>query len=543
MSDDAEPSRPTRRRRRRRIAPFIALARRGRARRAVRRARRRATPTGRAGDVAACSASRRRRRQHDSPTATAVRPQPRARAAGSCSTSSTPTACRASASTPSWSCSTSSSARSATTAPSCTRSSATSDRRRGAASCSPTTAATGRSCYDPDGRSPSPSASPRSPRRGSSIRTASCGRAHRRGHRRRRRQHVAAAARRVRVDERRRLDARLKRWPGWVLLGVRRRRPARRRRDARPRPTHAGGACRVDIEQRLACPICDGESVFESRNTARPDPQRDQLAGRPGRAHRRRRSSSLEQRYKASVLLVPKATGSTRWCGRLPAAAFVCAVVGLAFAFRRWQTASTRCRRRRPTASWSIARSSTSRSTMNPDQLAELEEERRFLLRSLSRPRPRARRRRRRRGRLRHPPRRLHRARGRHAARDRGGSPRWPPKQPARRRRPDRSPSSPPRSSSRCSPAGLVARSSRSARGHRFSTGEALLPADESHPAALAGPQHARHRRLPAATVFQSFQHVPRASGRPEQRRGGHLPRLDAGTRRRAAGWCRRHGR
>ena len=140
---------------------------------------------------------------------------------------------------------------------------------------------------------------------------------------------------------------------------------------------------------------------------------------------------SVAQAYGARVLLVPRATGFDALAWALPAAAFVCAVAGLAVTFRRWRreageaedpTDDDRELWPPPSPARTARRRPPSTTTgMNPDQLAELEDERRFLLRSL------------RdldaelaagdvdRGRLRDAARRLHEARRRRAARHRGG--------------------------------------------------------------------------------------------------------------------------
>ena len=92
------------------------------------------------------------------------------------------------------------------------------------------------------------------------------------------------------------------------------------------------------ITKRVACPICDGESVFESRNNASRD-IRNQVTELVG-------SNELgddeivgfiETRYGAAVLLVPKASGFDALIWVLPALAFVCGGLGLVVAFRRWK--------------------------------------------------------------------------------------------------------------------------------------------------------------------------------------------------------------
>lgn len=129
----------------------------------------------------------------------------------------------------------------------------------------------------------------------------------------------------------------LKRWPGWVLLffvlvgflayGT--------TKDAGAQTPEE----RVEeISKRLACPICDGESVYESQNTASAairaeikaqvtttDASDDEIV------------AYIVQNFGAKTQLVPKATGFESLVWVLPAAALVCAVVGLFFAFRRWR--------------------------------------------------------------------------------------------------------------------------------------------------------------------------------------------------------------
>jgi cytochrome c-type biogenesis protein CcmH len=110
--------------------------------------------------------------------------------------------------------------------------------------------------------------------------------------------------------------------------------------------TRAGGAEspeeRVEeISRRLACPICDGESVFESRNPSSAS-IRQEIKAQVSEGLRTDDEiiSFIEQRYTARVLLVPRATGLDAVVWALPVAAFVCAVAGLTFAFRRWKRAA-----------------------------------------------------------------------------------------------------------------------------------------------------------------------------------------------------------
>ena len=132
----------------------------------------------------------------------------------------------------------------------------------------------------------------------------------------------------------------LKRWPSWVLLvlvvgGLL---AVGAARDAGPRSPKE----RVeDISRRLACPICDGESVFESRN-ADSQAIRIEIARQvdTGTVSDDQIINFIEQRFGSKVLLVPRATGIDALVWALPVAALVCAVVGLGVAFRRWKAAA-----------------------------------------------------------------------------------------------------------------------------------------------------------------------------------------------------------
>ncbi len=132
--------------------------------------------------------------------------------------------------------------------------------------------------------------------------------------------------------------AALKRWPGWVLLalvvvGF-----------LAYGSTKDTGALtpeeRVEeISKQLACPVCNGETVYESRNTASAsiraeiknqvtttDATDDEII------------AYIVQQYEAKTQLLPRATGFESLVWVLPSAALVCAGVGLFFSFRRWRT-------------------------------------------------------------------------------------------------------------------------------------------------------------------------------------------------------------
>ena len=133
------------------------------------------------------------------------------------------------------------------------------------------------------------------------------------------------------------LNDQVKRWPGWLVLFVVvvSVLAVGSTRSTGPQTQEE----RIElISKRVACPVCNGESVAESRNNAsrairneidtlvRSTPLTDDqiVAG-------------LEDSYGADILLVPRATGFDALIWVLPTVAFVCGVAGLAVAFRRWR--------------------------------------------------------------------------------------------------------------------------------------------------------------------------------------------------------------
>lgn len=99
---------------------------------------------------------------------------------------------------------------------------------------------------------------------------------------------------------------------------------------------------RIDaITKRIACPTCDGESVYVSRASAaesiRRQVARDVAAGTKSDSEI---IGAIADTFQAKVLLVPRATGIDSLVWVLPIAVFVSAVAGLWSAFRRWRNAS-----------------------------------------------------------------------------------------------------------------------------------------------------------------------------------------------------------
>lgn len=96
---------------------------------------------------------------------------------------------------------------------------------------------------------------------------------------------------------------------------------------------------RIDaISKRIACPTCDGESVFVSQASA-SQAIRNEIARQvaEGLQSDEEIVGFIEQRFGGQVLLVPRATGLDALVWALPVAVFVCSVAGLGVAFRRWR--------------------------------------------------------------------------------------------------------------------------------------------------------------------------------------------------------------
>lgn len=129
----------------------------------------------------------------------------------------------------------------------------------------------------------------------------------------------------------------LKRWPTWVLLlfvvvgflavGA--------TRDSGPRTPDE----RIEaISKRVACPVCQGESVYESRHPTSENIKeaiRDRV--RQGVLSDDEIIRSIVGARDGQELLVPTADGVEALAWALPATAFVVGVAGLTVAFRRWQ--------------------------------------------------------------------------------------------------------------------------------------------------------------------------------------------------------------
>ena len=133
------------------------------------------------------------------------------------------------------------------------------------------------------------------------------------------------------------LNRSVKRWPGWLLVaviaavllavGV-------SRGDGVSDPGERADA----LAQRVACPVCDGESVYESRNRASIN-LRNQITTlvNEGRLSDDEILAEIQAAFPTDILLVPPADGVNVLVWALPAAAVICATAGLVAAFRRWR--------------------------------------------------------------------------------------------------------------------------------------------------------------------------------------------------------------
>lgn len=96
---------------------------------------------------------------------------------------------------------------------------------------------------------------------------------------------------------------------------------------------------RIDaVSRRLACPTCQGESIYVSRAPA-AESIRAEIARQvgAGRLSDDEIVALIEQRFGGQVLLVPRATGLDSLVWALPVAALVTSLAGLAAAFVRWR--------------------------------------------------------------------------------------------------------------------------------------------------------------------------------------------------------------
>ena len=133
--------------------------------------------------------------------------------------------------------------------------------------------------------------------------------------------------------------ASMKRWPGWLLMlgaivalmmvASLRSHGVRSEND------------RIDsIAKRIACPVCSGESVFESRNAASVNiHNKVEDLVHDGKLSDAEIIASVQKDSGVQLLLVPRRSGFEALAWALPVAAGVMAFVGLGLAFRTWMRA------------------------------------------------------------------------------------------------------------------------------------------------------------------------------------------------------------
>jgi cytochrome c-type biogenesis protein CcmH len=130
---------------------------------------------------------------------------------------------------------------------------------------------------------------------------------------------------------------RLRAWPSWaaMFIAVVALLAVGSTRDTGP----LNPGDRIDsISRRVACPVCDGESVFESRNPASEAIRAEIRASvYDGTSTDDEILSSIANSYGGKVLLVPSSSGFDALIWALPAAGLMIGLVGLWFAFRRWR--------------------------------------------------------------------------------------------------------------------------------------------------------------------------------------------------------------
>jgi cytochrome c-type biogenesis protein CcmH len=135
-------------------------------------------------------------------------------------------------------------------------------------------------------------------------------------------------------------NQRLKRWPGWVALALVVVGLLAVGATSDSGPQTEGD--RIDgIARRIACPICDGESVYESRNNASVSIRTEiEAQVREGERTDDEIIGYIADRYRGDVLLVPRASGFDTLVWALPVAALVFGLAALVVAFRRWRMAA-----------------------------------------------------------------------------------------------------------------------------------------------------------------------------------------------------------
>src|SRR5579871_1508764 len=106
------------------------------------------------------------------------------------------------------------------------------------------------------------------------------------------------------------------------------------------RPPHKATPAQVaaSIASEVRCPTCEGQSAEVSDAPAAKAVRTFVLQQVEAGQSRGQIERALTDRYGSDILLRPPASGVAGLVWVLPVVAFVIAVAGLAFAFRRWRT-------------------------------------------------------------------------------------------------------------------------------------------------------------------------------------------------------------
>ncbi len=147
----------------------------------------------------------------------------------------------------------------------------------------------------------------------------------------------AGAGRRISASG---FNGRIKGWPGWLVI------VAAAVLALAIGSTRSSGPLTLDdhvdaISQRLACPVCDGESVYESQASAATNIKLQiKSLIEQGKFSDNQIIQYINTQYQTQTQLVPKASGVDAIVWIVPVLAGVLAVAGLTVAFRRWKLAA-----------------------------------------------------------------------------------------------------------------------------------------------------------------------------------------------------------
>ena len=151
---------------------------------------------------------------------------------------------------------------------------------------------------------------------------------------------AAARARAGRTRTASGFNGRIKGWPGWLVIVV------AAVLALAIGSTRSSGPLTLDdhvdaISQRLACPVCDGESVYESQASAATNIKLQiKSLIEQGKFSDDQIIQYINTQYQTQTQLVPKASGFDAIVWVVPVLAGVLAIAGLTVAFRRWKLAA-----------------------------------------------------------------------------------------------------------------------------------------------------------------------------------------------------------